>query len=312
MRDRIPIRGLDRLGDWTALVVIALMWGTAFAFIRLAVESVSPAGVAAGRIVVAAAVLCVTVRLVGFRFPPWGRIWLHFLALAIIGNVLPFYLISWGQQTVPSGVAGILMGTNPLVTLVLAHFLVRGEPMTLLRAAGFAVGFVGVLVLMGPEALAAIGGDLLRQGGILAGALCYATNTILTRRMPQTHPLVASACVLLVASPVIVPAAILAPGPATEATAASLIVSRAAPSSRRLHYRSALRCAWISATWMRVSKRSCAKWITKLRWNGYSIICTASWLRCWHRETRRRISSISPAAWRSPPWCVLSSRRGSP
>ena len=223
MRDRIPIRGLDRLGDWTALVVIALMWGTAFAFIRLAVESVSPAGVAAGRIVVAAAVLCVTLRLVGFRFPPWGRIWLHFLALAIIGNVLPFYLISWGQQTVPSGVAGILMGTNPLVTLVLAHFLVRGEPMTLLRAAGFAVGFVGVLMLMGPEALAAIGGDLLRQGGILAGALCYATNTILTRRMPQTHPLVASACVLLVASPVIVPAAILAPGPATEATAASLL-----------------------------------------------------------------------------------------
>ena len=175
------------------------------------------------RIVVAAAVLCVTLRLVGFRFPPWGRIWLHFLALAIIGNVLPFYLISWGQQTVPSGVAGILMGTNPLVTLVLAHFLVRGEPMTLLRAAGFAVGFVGVLMLMGPEALAAIGGDLLRQGGILAGALCYATNTILTRRMPQTHPLVASACVLLVASPVIVPAAILAPGPATEATAASLL-----------------------------------------------------------------------------------------
>ncbi len=98
MRDRIPIRGLDRLGDWTALVVIALMWGTAFAFIRLAVESVSPAGVAAGRIVVAAAVLCVTLRLVGFRFPPWGRIWLHFLALAIIGNVLPFYLISWDSR----------------------------------------------------------------------------------------------------------------------------------------------------------------------------------------------------------------------
>ncbi len=215
--------GRDRLGDWTALLVIALMWGTAFAFIRLAVASVSPLGVAAGRIVVAAVVLCAALRLVGLCFPPLGRIWLHFLVLGIVGNALPFYLISWGQQTVPSGVAGILMGTNPLVTLVLAHFLVRGEPLTPLRAAGFAVGFAGVVVLMGPEALGALGGDLPRQGGILAGALCYATNTILTRRMPETHPLVASACVLLVASTLIVPAAILAPGPGTAATGASLL-----------------------------------------------------------------------------------------
>ena len=198
------------------------MWGTAFAFIRLAVESVTPLQVAAGRIVLAAVVLCAALRLAGLHFPAPGRVWLHFLLLGIVGNAVPFYLISWGQQTVPSGVTGILMGTNPLVTLVLAHFWVRGEAMTRIRLAGFAVGFAGVVVLMGPDAMRAIGSDLARQAGILAGALCYAANTILARRMPETDPLVASACVLLVASAVIVPAALVVPGGETAPSGASL------------------------------------------------------------------------------------------
>ena len=217
----VPI-GRGSIADWTALLVIALMWGTAFAVIRLAVESVAPLQVAAGRIVVAAAVLCGALRIAGLRFPRGRRVWLYFLLLGILGNAVPFYLISWGQQQVPSGVAGILMGTNPLVTLLLAHVWVSGEAVTRIRLAGFALGFGGVVVLMGPDAIDSIGSDLARQGGILAGALCYAINTILVRRMPATHPLVASACVLLVASAVIVPTAILVPGAGHPASAASL------------------------------------------------------------------------------------------
>ena len=215
--------GRGSVEDWTALLVIALMWGTAFAVIRLAVESVAPVQVAAGRIVVAAVVLCGAVRLAGLRFPRGRRVWLYFLLLAIVGNALPFYLISWGQQRVPSGVTGILMGTNPLVTLLLAHVWVSGEAITRTRLAGFALGFGGVVVLMGPDAIDAVGGNLVRQGSILAGALCYAANTVLVRRMPATHPLVASACVLLVASAVIVPVVMLAPGAGNPPSVRSLL-----------------------------------------------------------------------------------------
>lgn len=211
------------LGDWTALGAIALMWGTAFAVIRLAVDSVAPVQVAAGRILIAAVVLGAAVRWIGFRFPPPGRIWLHFLVLGILGNALPFFLISWGQQHVASGVAGILMGTNPLATLVLAHFLVRGEPLTSFRVAGFALGFAGIVALVGPQALSSLGADLAGQAAVLAGALCYAVNAILTRRLPETHPLVASACVLLVASAVIVPIALIAPGAAAAPSGASVL-----------------------------------------------------------------------------------------
>ncbi len=87
--------------------------------------------------------------------------------------------------------------------------------MTSARIAGFGLGFLGVIVLIGPGALFELGdgGSLVRQGAVLAGALCYAANTILTRRLIDTHPLVSAAGVLLVATLVIVPVAVLVDSP---------------------------------------------------------------------------------------------------
>lgn len=206
------------LADWLSLAALVAMWGTAFAVIRLAVATVPPLSVAAGRIVVAAAALYLTLRLAGFRLPRRGRLWLWFALLATVGNALPFYLISWGQERVASGVAGILMASNPLVTFLLAHYFVAGERVTRARLLGLGLGFAGVAVLMGPAALAEVGGDPGRQAAILGGALCYAANSVLTRRMPEVEPLVASTGVLLVASLLVTPAALVlgtpaAPGP---------------------------------------------------------------------------------------------------
>ena len=212
--------------DWAGLLALVLIWGTAFALIRLAVQTVAPLSVAAGRILAAALLLAVAVPLSGLRFPPWGRIWLQFLLLGIVGNALPFFLISWGQQRIPSGLTAILMAVNPLGTLVLAHRFVAGERMTAGRSVGFVLGFLGMLVLIGPEALRELGGspsELVRQGAVLAGALCYAANSILVRRLPETSALVASACVLAMASLVMLPAALLfGPGATTPPSAASL------------------------------------------------------------------------------------------
>lgn len=202
------------------------MWGTAFAFIRRAVESVPPIDVATGRIVSAALLLGVAVPLSGLRFPRPGRIWLHFLVLGIVGNALPFCLISWGQQRIDSGLAAILMAGNPLATLVLAHGFVPGERMTGGRILGFGLGFLGIVVLIGPEALRELAdtpSDAARQGAVLSGALCYAVNSILVRRMPETPALVASAGVLAAACLVMVPVAVLlAPPQAQPASLGSL------------------------------------------------------------------------------------------
>ena len=188
--------------NWSLLLALVAMWGSAFMFMKIGVATVAPATLVAGRLVLAAAVLYAVMRARGLALPPPGRRWLPFAALAILGNSLPFYLIAWGQQFIDSALAGILISIMPLATLVLAHFFVAGERMTPPRVAGFATGFAGIVVLMGPAALAGLGGSAgtaLAQAAVLGGALCYAGNSVLARRTITTDFLVTSTAVLIVA-----------------------------------------------------------------------------------------------------------------
>jgi drug/metabolite transporter (DMT)-like permease len=192
------------------------MWGTSFLVIKIAVGVIPPMTVVAGRLGIATVALLIVARAARLRLPRGGRIWIQFAVLAIVGNALPFYLIAWGQARIDSGLAGILMAIMPLATLVLAHFFVAGEPLTRRRIAGFLLGFLGIVVLTGPQALLALGGeasDLVRQLAVLGGALCYAVNAILARRLPPLPALVASAGVMLMASISVIPAALIIESP---------------------------------------------------------------------------------------------------
>lgn len=197
--------------DWLLLFALVAMWGSSFMFNRIAVATLPPWTVVAGRIGIAALVLVLIVHALGKRLPPPGRAWAPFAVIAMIGNALPFYLITWGQQVVESALAGILMAVMPLATIVLAHFLIAGEHLTRQRAAGFATGFLGIVLLMGPAALAGIGGEAVRiisQLAVLGGALCYALQSVLTRLIVKGDVMVAAAGTLLVASVIVVPVAL--------------------------------------------------------------------------------------------------------
>ncbi len=199
------------LNDWLLLFALVAMWGSSFMFNSIAVSSLSPLVIVAGRVGVAAIVLIVFVYASGRRLPALDRHWWPFVVVALIGNAIPFYLITWGQQVVESALAGILMAFMPLATIVLAHFLIAGEHMTKQRAIGFAGGFCGIVLLMGPAALAGIGGDAVRvisQLAVLGGALCYAMQSVLTRLIIKGDVLVAAAATLLVASLIVVPLAL--------------------------------------------------------------------------------------------------------
>ncbi|MBW2494343.1 MAG: DMT family transporter, partial [Deltaproteobacteria bacterium] len=183
------------LVDWLGLLLLAILWGTSFLFVKIAVREVTPFTMVAARFVIAASVLSAAVRARGLRLPTSRRVWGHYLLMSLIGNSIPFTLIAWGQIRVDVGLAGILMGVMPLMTLVLAHFFAPGERMTPRMTAGFVVGFVGLVVLFGPEALLEFGGeasDLLSQSAIGLAAICYATNTIITRRLGTLDPLVSA------------------------------------------------------------------------------------------------------------------------
>ncbi|MBA2777602.1 DMT family transporter [Billgrantia kenyensis] len=187
------------VSHWLLLVALAVMWGSSFALTRIAVAEMTPAMLVAGRNVIAACGLMLLVLLLRRAFPRGRRVWSFMLAIAIVGNMMPFLLISWGQQRIDSGLAGILMAVMPLLTLVLAHFLVPGERMVPHRLAGFVVGFLGILTLVGPTALLEMGGQgetLLAQLAVLAGAACYAVNAIISRHKPSSDAWSTSALVL--------------------------------------------------------------------------------------------------------------------
>jgi len=196
------------LSHWLLLFALVAMWGSAFMMTGIAVRGFSPSALVTIRLVIAAALLGAMVLLSGRRFPMSPRFWLFGLLISLAGNCVPFWLISFGQQRIDSSLAGILMGLMPLTTMVLAHFFVRGERLNLVKAAGFLLGFVGLVVLIGPTALLQLrgeGSDLWHQLAVLGGAVCYAVNAILARHRPPAEPLVAAAGVMIVGSLVMLP-----------------------------------------------------------------------------------------------------------
>lgn len=205
-----------KLKDWGLLAALVALWGSNFMFIKLGVESVPPATLVATRLVIGAVILVAVVRAMGHTFPPLGRAWLPYVVLAIVGNCMPFWFITTGQQSIDSALAGILMAIMPLATLLLAHFFVTGEGMTRNRVAGFLLGFAGIVALMGPAALAGLGGSplqVLAQFSVLAGALCYAVNGIMIRVMLKGDVMVASAAIIAAAAVVSVPVALVVDQP---------------------------------------------------------------------------------------------------
>src|SRR6185369_14082205 len=106
------------------------------------------------RVAVAAAALLALMRVLGQGLPREPSVWAAFLAMGFINNVLPFCLIVWGQHRIASGLAAILNATTPLFTVLVAHLATRDEKLSGVKVVGVLVGFVGVAVMIGPDAFA--------------------------------------------------------------------------------------------------------------------------------------------------------------
>jgi drug/metabolite transporter (DMT)-like permease len=146
--------------DYGLLAVLGLVWGSSFLLIKLAVATIPPITVATARIGIGALVLAVIVAARGRNWPRGRRGWLLLLVMGVIGNAIPFSLISWGETRIDSGLTAILMSSVPLATIMLAPAFVRDEPIT--------------------------PGKLLGVEIAVAGAtLCYAVNGLVARRLPQ-------------------------------------------------------------------------------------------------------------------------------
>jgi len=205
--------------NWLRIAALGVIWGASFMAVTVALQGVGPLMVVATRLCLGAAFLVALSFATGHGLPPLrgrpaGRVWAFVLAMAVFSNAIPFSLLSWAQQSVASGFAGVCMAAVPLLVLPLAHLLVPGERMTLRRLIGFAVGTVGVAVLIGPEAFRATGADMegLARLACVAAAGCYAIGSICTRLCPAVDLLALAAAVLMVAALIFAPWALYAEG----------------------------------------------------------------------------------------------------
>lgn len=210
--------------DFVLLGALAAMWGGSFMLIKLAIDEVPPASIALIRLALASLILFVVAKAYGEKITIRFNAVVYIFLTGLFGNAIPFTLIAWGEKTVDASLASVLMGIMPIATLILAHFLTDDERLTARKLVGVFVGFAGLVVLVGPAVLFRLGDDGIRQLAILAAALSYAVNAVLTKKLLGLPHRAAAAWVLFAGALVMAPVAYTADYPLA-ATPGSLAIT---------------------------------------------------------------------------------------
>lgn len=168
--------------DWRLrFAALSLIWGFSFLLIKVGTEAYAPLQVTLGRMVFGAAVLVTVLAVKRQRLPRGLRTWGHLAVAAFLLNVLPFSLFAYAELTIPSGLAGICNATTPLWGMLLSIVALSEDRPTRHRVAGLALGFAGVLTVLGAWQGFA-GQDPAGTSMALAAALCYAVGWVYVRR----------------------------------------------------------------------------------------------------------------------------------
>ena len=201
------------LANWLSIATLGLVWGGTFMVVAIALKGYGPLTVACARTSLGAAALLGLMWLMRRPMPVLDRTTItYLLVIGSLNTALPFVLLSWGQQFVPSAFAGISMAALPLFVLPLAHFF-SDERLTLRNVVGVLLGFAGAIVLIGPSVLRiGTGMEPLGQLACIAAALSYAVSSVLTRRCPAMDPITMAALLLCVGAIPLIPAMLIFEG----------------------------------------------------------------------------------------------------
>jgi len=171
----------DPRGWLPGFLLLGVIWGSSFLFIKVGVAELHPLYVTLGRVLAGVLTLLVVIVATRDRLPRDLRLWGHLTVTGVVGTAMPFTLFGYGEERVSSSLAGIWNATTALLVLPLAVYLFRTERMTAHRAAGLLIGFVGVLVVLGVwEGLG--GAQFTGQLMCIAAAACYALAIPYTKR----------------------------------------------------------------------------------------------------------------------------------
>jgi drug/metabolite transporter (DMT)-like permease len=190
------------------LLLLSLIWGSSFMFIKVADRELDPATLILGRISLAAVTLAVVVGVsIGARstLAELRAHWRALVAVGLLNTAVPFWLLSWGETRIDSGLASILQASVPIFTVLLAFAFFHEQRVTGSRLVGVFVGFLGVALLVGvqPE------GKILAALAVVAMAVCYAAGGLLIRAyLSEVRPASVALWTLVVATVAVLPAGV--------------------------------------------------------------------------------------------------------
>jgi len=202
------LKGLMRPSDAARLVLLGGIWGSSFLFIKVALEDLTPTQIVAGRVAIGALLLVSILLVRGGRIPRERQLLGPLLVMAIIGNIVPFTLITWGEQFISSSLTAILNSTTPLFTVLIAAAVLESESLRAMRLSGVVLGFAGVGVIVGFET----GGSIEGMVAVTVASLAYACSFVYARRNLSGRdlpPLTLPATQLLISAVLTLPWAIV-------------------------------------------------------------------------------------------------------
>ena len=167
--------------DWTRLLVLGLMWGTSYAFIKLGVHTLPTFTLIATRLLIGFVVLATVVAVAREPLPRNPRVYANLFVMAIVNIVIPFTLITSAERSVDSAIAAIINGAVPLVVILLAALTFHDEPITLNRLAGLLVGYLGVIVIVYPGLAGSTGSEISGELALVGSTISYGIGAVFAR-----------------------------------------------------------------------------------------------------------------------------------
>ncbi|MBL4803196.1 MAG: DMT family transporter [Emcibacter sp.] len=193
------------------LLLLALFWGSAFMFVKISLDSLGPLTIAASRIGIGAIVITSIALKKGIKLPRTVSEWFNCTIVGIAGTVLPFLLVNWSMQYVHSSLAAICMSLSPLFTITLAHYMTHDEKFSSNKLTGIIFGIIGVASLF-YGTLSEIGNSItmvMALSGLVATAFFYAFAGILIKNLKNKEPLGTASAMLISATLISVPLALI-------------------------------------------------------------------------------------------------------
>ena len=199
---------------WAEMILLAAIWGASFLAIRVALDEVAPLTSVAHRTGWAMLVLWAVVAIMRLPLPRDPRIWLGFLGMGLLNNVIPFGLMAWGQLYIETGLTSILNGATAIFGVIAAALFFADERITTRKAIGVTLGFFGVATAIGLDNFRSFDLQSLAQLAILAGTVSYALASVWARNfLGGLPPQVAAAGMLTGSTLITLPLAWIVDGP---------------------------------------------------------------------------------------------------